>query len=66
MGEVALVRFFNSLSVFCVGMNKYMISGFCPVQFQEYFLCRISETKNSKKQELVLWHLVNMLVPKNA
>ena len=36
------------------------------VQFREYFLCRISETKNSRKQELALWHLVNMLVPKNA
>ena len=24
--------------------------GFCPVQFREYFLCRISETKNSRKQ----------------
>ena len=36
------------------------------VQFREYFLCRISETKNSRKQELVLQHLVNRLVPENA
>jgi hypothetical protein len=33
------------------------------VQFREYFLCRISETKNSRKQELALRHLVNRLVP---
>jgi hypothetical protein len=36
------------------------------VQFREYFLCRISETKNSRKQELALRHLVNRLVPENA
>ena len=46
--------------------DKYKTSGFCPVCFREYFLCRISETKNSKKQELALWHLVNRLVPENA
>ena len=40
--------------------------GFCFVQFREYFLCRISETKNSRKQELALRHLVNRLVPENA
>ena len=36
------------------------------VQFREYFLTRISETKNSRKQELTLRHLVNRLVPENA
>ena len=36
------------------------------VQFREYFLTRISETKNSRKQQLALWHLVNRLVPENA
>ena len=40
--------------------------GFCFVQFREYFLCSFSETKNSRKQELALWHLVNRLVPENA
>ncbi len=40
--------------------------GFCFVQFREYFLCRISETKNNRKQELALRHLVNRLVPENA
>ena len=40
--------------------------GFCFVQFREYFLCRIFETKNSRKQELALRHLVNRLVPENA
>ncbi|KAK1697777.1 hypothetical protein QYE76_014474 [Lolium multiflorum] len=29
------------------------------VQFREYFLTRISETKNSRKQQLALRHLVN-------
>ncbi|KAK1651706.1 hypothetical protein QYE76_069511 [Lolium multiflorum] len=29
------------------------------VQFREYFVTRISETKNSRKQELALRHLVN-------
>ena len=29
------------------GKNRNV--GFCPVQFREYFLCRISETKNSRK-----------------
>ena len=28
------------------------------VQFREYFLCRISETKNSRKQQLALRHLI--------
>jgi hypothetical protein len=36
------------------------------VQFREYFVTRISETKNSRKQELALRHLVNRLVPENA
>ena len=40
--------------------------GFCFVQFREYFQNNFSETKNSRKQELTLWHLVNMLVPENA
>src|SRR5215203_4527981 len=36
------------------------------VQFREYLLTRISETKNSRKQQLALRHLVNRLVPENA
>ena len=35
------------------------------VRFREYFVTRISETKNSRKQELALRHLVNRLVPEN-
>ena len=31
-------------------------------RFREYFLCNFSGIKNSRKQELALWHLVNMLV----
>jgi hypothetical protein len=54
-------------------------SGFCFVQFQEYFLCNISETqkqqkienwhcgvKTQKQQKIENWHLVNRLVPENA
>jgi hypothetical protein len=42
-------------------------SGFCFVQFREYFLCNFSETqKQQKNRELALWHLVNRLVPENA
>ena len=36
------------------------------VRFREYFVTRISETKNSRKQQLALRHLVNRLVPENA
>ena len=36
------------------------------VRFREYFVTRISETKNSRKQELALRHLVNRLVPENT
>ena len=36
------------------------------VRFREYFQNNFSETKNSRKQELALWHLVNRLVPENA
>ena len=36
------------------------------VRFREYFVTRISETKNSRKHELALRHLVNRLVPENA
>ena len=36
------------------------------VQFREYCPNSLSGTKNSRKQELALWHLVNRLVPENA
>ena len=38
----------------------------CFVQFREYSQNNFSRTKNSRKQELALWHLVNRLVPENA
>ena len=44
--------------------NRIMCIDF--IRFREYFLTRISETKNSRKQELALRHLVNRLVPENA
>ena len=47
-----------------VGKNRHL--GFCFVRFREYFQNSFSETKNSRKQELALWHLVNRLVPENA
>ena len=46
------------------GQNRNLGVDF--VQFREYFVTRISETKNSRKQELALRHLVNRLVPENA
>jgi hypothetical protein len=47
-------------------VRKIRNFGFYFVQFREYFLCNFSETQNSKKQELTVWHLVNRLVPENA
>ena len=46
------------------GQNRNLGVDF--VQFREYFVTRISETKNSRKQQLALRHLVNRLVPENA
>ena len=46
------------------GKNKVLGVDF--VQVREYFLTRIFESKNSRKQELALQHLVNRLVPENA
>jgi hypothetical protein len=40
--------------------------GFCFVQFQEYFCVTFLKHKNSRKQGLALWHLVNRLVLKNT
>ena len=47
-----------------VGKNRDL--AICFVQFREYFQNSFSETKNRRKQELALWHLVNRLVPENA
>ena len=46
--------------------RQYIDGGFRPVQFREYFLCRISETKNSRKQETGTGYLVNRLVQENV
>jgi hypothetical protein len=46
--------------------SNYKTLGVDFVRFREYFLTRISETKNSRKQQLALRHLVNRLVPENA
>ena len=46
------------------GQNRNLGVDF--VRFREYFVTRISETKNSRKQQLALRHLVNRLVPENA
>ena len=46
------------------GENKAL--GFCFVEFREYCPNNLSGTKNSRKQELALRHLVNRLVPENA
>ena len=52
-----------SVSVYVTAIYGW---GFCPVQFREYFLCRFSETKNSRKQKTGTGHLVNRLVRENA
>ena len=48
------------------GSGKNRNLGVDFVRFREYFVTRISKTKNSRKQELALRHLVNRLVPENA
>jgi hypothetical protein len=40
--------------------------GFHFVQFQKYFLYNFSEIQKRQKTGLILWHLVNRLVPENA
>jgi hypothetical protein len=46
---------------------NFWTSGFCFIQFREYFLCNFSETKKiAENRELALWHLVNRLVLENA
>ena len=47
-------------------VGKNIRFGFCFVQFWEYFLNNFFETKNSRKEELALWHIVNRLVWENA
>ncbi|KAK1680743.1 hypothetical protein QYE76_041591 [Lolium multiflorum] len=45
------------------GSGKNRNLGVDFVRFREYFVTRISETKNSRKQELALRHLVNRIDP---
>ena len=47
-----------------VGKNRDF--GLYFVQFREYSQNNFSGTKNSRKHELALWHLVNRLVPENV
>jgi hypothetical protein len=62
-GPLALLRlFFGVLEP--SGKNRRFGVDF--VQFREYCPNSLSGTKNSRKQELALWHLVNRLVPENA
>src|SRR5215203_3661807 len=62
-GPLALLRLsFGVLDA----SGKNRIFGVDFVQFREYCPNSLSGTKNSRKQELALWHLVNRLVPKNA
>ena len=49
---------------YCSGKNRHI--GFCPVQFREYAFFSFSQTKNSKKRQLALRHLVNRLVPESV
>ena len=51
---------------FLEGSGKNKMLGLCFVEFREYCPNSLSGTKNNRKQELALWHLVNRLVPENA
>ena len=53
-------------SDFLEGSGKNKMLGLRFVEFREYCPNSLSGTKNSRKQELALWHLVNRLVPENA
>jgi hypothetical protein len=46
--------------------NKIGTSGFVPSNSENIFCTTFLKYKNSRKQELALWHYVNRLVPENA
>ena len=46
--------------------GKIFTGVFVPCNSENIFLCRISETKNSRKQETDTGHLVNRLVQENV
>ena len=51
----------------CSGTSRgNKIFGLCFGEFREYCPNSLSGTKNNRKQELALRHLVNRLVPENA
>jgi hypothetical protein len=54
----------------CFGLRlvsgKIGTSGFVSSNFDNISCITFLKHKNSRKQELALWHLVNRLVPKNA
>jgi hypothetical protein len=50
----------------CLVLGKIGTSGFVSSNFENISCVTFLKHKNSRKQELALWHLVNRLVPENA
>jgi hypothetical protein len=50
----------------CLVSGKIETSGFVSSNFKNISCVTFLKHKNSRKQELTLWHLVNRLVPKNV
>ena len=65
MGVAALLRVFDSLSVFCVVTANVRLLVFVPSVSENISCVGFLKEKTSRKQELALRHLVNMLVPEN-
>jgi hypothetical protein len=63
---VALCPLSGSLSVFVHRPEKIEVSAFVSSNFENISCVACLKHKNSRKQELALWHLVNRLVPENA
>jgi hypothetical protein len=59
----ALLRLFFGLHVHDSNIGT---SGFVSSNSENIFCIIFLKNKNSRKQELALWHLVNRLVPENA
>ena len=57
---------FISPSDSCFGTVKIGTSAFVSSNSENISCITFLKYKNSRKQELALWHLVNRLVPKNA
>ena len=63
-GVAASVRVFISLSDYCFGTVKIGTLAFVLSNSENISCVTFLKHKNSRKQELALWHLVNRLVGK--